>query len=74
MPGTRITLVVAGLLALCLVGLSALESDAGAWTPRGFAGFVRPEPIATPVKVWRGFQEVALCPGCQARFKCRAAG
>jgi hypothetical protein len=70
--GTRITLVLAGLLALCLVGISAFESYAGAWTPRGFAGFVHPEPIVSPVKVFRDCQEIALCTGCKPVYKCRS--
>jgi len=70
--GTRITLVLAGLLALCLVGISAFESYAGAWTPRGFPGFVRPEPIVSPVKVFRDCQEIALCTGCKPVYKCRS--
>lgn len=70
--GTRITLFLAALLALCLVGFSALEGYAGPWTPRGYAGFVRPEPIATPVKVWRDCQEIALCSGCRPVYKCRS--
>jgi hypothetical protein len=68
--GTRITLVMAGLLAL--VALSVGDSRAGAWSPRGFDGFVRPEPIVSPVKVFRDCQEIALCNGCKPVYKCRA--
>jgi hypothetical protein len=67
---TPITLAVAGLLAL--VALSALDVRAGAWSPRGFEDAASQAPIATPVKVFKDCQEIALCTGCKPRYKCRS--
>ena len=70
MRRTPITLVVAGLLAL--VTLSALDVRAGAWSPRGLEDAASAPPIATPVKVFKDCQEIALCTGCKPRYKCRS--
>ena len=67
---TRITLVLAGLLAL--VALSFGDSRAGSWSPRGLEEGAAPAPIATPVKVFRDCQEIALCTGCKPVYKCRS--
>jgi hypothetical protein len=69
---SRITLVLAGLAALCFVALSALDGQAGAWSPQGFGEAAPPAPIATPAKVFRDCQEIALCTGCKAVYKCRS--
>ncbi len=68
MRNARIALVLAGLLALSLGALG----QAGAWSPSGFAGAVPPAPIATPARVFRDCQEIALCTGCKPVYKCRS--
>jgi hypothetical protein len=58
-------------MALCLAAFLTLEGQAGAWLPGGFEQ-AAPSPIATPVKVYKDCQEIALCAGCQPRYKCRS--
>ena len=70
MRSTRITLFLAGLLAL--VALSFEDSRAGSWSPRGLEEAAAPAPIAAPVKVFRDCQEIALCTGCKPQYKCRS--
>jgi hypothetical protein len=66
----RITLALLGLMAL--IALTFGDSRAGAWSPLGFEDAADPAPIATPVKVWRDCQEIALCKGCRPVYKCRS--
>lgn len=66
----RITLALLGLLGL--MALSFGDSRAGAWSPLGFEDAAAPAAIATPVKVWRDCQEIALCTGCKPQYKCRS--
>ena len=72
MRTTRIMLALAGLAALCLVALVAADGQAGAPAPSGIGEAVPHASIATPVKVWRDCQEIALCTGCRAVYKCRS--
>ncbi len=73
----RIILGLAGLLALSavvfgLVAVTAVDGEAGVWSPPGVSDAGPPVPMATPVKVWRDCQEIALCAGCKTRYKCRS--
>jgi len=68
----RFMLVLAGLAALSLAALATMDGQAGAWSPHGFDGFVRPEPITTPVKIYKDCQQIALCTGCRPVYKCRS--
>ena len=73
----RIILGLAGLLALSavvfgLVAFTAVDGEAGVWSPPGVSDAGPPVPMATPVKVWRDCQEIALCAGCKTRYKCRS--
>jgi hypothetical protein len=70
MGATQFTLALAGLAALCLVVVSAMDGRAGAWSP-GVGATAQQEPLATPVAVWRDCQEIAFCNGCKPRYKCR---
>ncbi len=76
MRTTQTSFVLAGLflgfLALCLAAFLTLEGQAGAWFPGGFEEAAAPAPIATPAKVFKDCQEIALCAGCKARYKCRS--
>ncbi|HUU66068.1 MAG TPA: hypothetical protein VMW57_02145 [Methyloceanibacter sp.] len=68
----RMLLVLVGLVALGLVALSALDGEAGVWSPRGLSEAGQPAPMATPVAVWKDCQEIARCSGCQPVYKCRS--
>lgn len=68
MRKARVALVLAGLLASSLAALG----QAGAWSPAGFGDAVPHAPIATPAKVFRDCQEIALCTGCKSVYKCRS--
>lgn len=77
MRHARIILGLAGLLALSavvfgLVAVTAVDGEAGVWSPPGVSDAGPPVPMATPVKVWRDCQEIALCAGCKTRYKCRS--
>jgi hypothetical protein len=68
----RITLGLAGLAALCLAALVALDGTAGAVPPGASRDAVHTPKLAMPVKVWRDCQEIAFCEGCKPRYKCRS--
>jgi hypothetical protein len=68
----RFTLAVAGLAALCLVALFALDGRAGAVSLGGLGEAVQHQPLATPVKVWRDCQNMARCTGCRPVYRCRS--
>lgn len=70
MRTARISLVLAGLLALSAVALSAMDRSAGAFSL--FGDVVRPAPIATPVKIYKDCQAIAFCNGCRTVYKCRS--
>jgi len=73
MRHARIILVLAGLLALGLVALTSIGGPARAVSWTGLDGGVASlAPIATPVAVWKDCQEIALCTGCRAVYKCRS--
>ena len=69
---TRIILGLAGLIALGLVAFSALDGEAGVWSPPGIGDAGQHQQMATPVKVWRDCQEIALCTRCKPVYKCRS--
>lgn len=69
---TRFILGLAGLFTLGFVAFSALDGEAGAWSPRGFEATAPQASIATPVKVFRDCQEIARCTGCRPVYKCRS--
>lgn len=62
----------AGLAALCLVALSAIDGKAGALSSAGIGDAAQHQPLFTPVRIWRDCQEIALCTGCKPRYKCRS--
>jgi len=66
----RISLALAGLAALSLVALSAMDRSAGAFSL--FGDTVRPAPIATPVKIYKDCQQISFCNGCRPVYKCRS--
>ena len=65
-----ITLALAGLMA---AGLGAPPaSDASAGMPGAIGSALQPEPLWTPVLVWKDCQRIALCTGCRPVYKCRS--
>lgn len=68
MRKARIALGLAGLVALSLAALG----QADAWSPNGLGAAAPHAPIATPAKVFRDCQEIALCTGCKPVYKCRS--
>jgi len=67
---TRISLALAGVAALCLVALSAMDGSAGAFSL--FGNMPDPAPIATPVKIYKDCQAISFCNGCRTVYKCRS--
>jgi hypothetical protein len=68
---TRISLALAGLVALGLVALPAPEAKAGAIMHYG-TGVALTHALWSPVAVWKDCQEIALCTGCKPVYKCRS--
>jgi hypothetical protein len=63
-------LALAGLVIACLGALSG--SDATAGMPGGLGGALPRQPLATPVRVWKDCQAVAMCTGCRPVYHCRS--
>jgi hypothetical protein len=62
-----ILLVLIGLAAVCLGGLAAT-----AGMPAGLGGALPHQPLATPVRVWKDCQAIAMCTGCRPVYHCRS--
>lgn len=63
-------LALAALLVLCFSTLPAHDSEAA--MPAGIGSALDTAPPWTPVAVWKDCQEIALCTGCRAVYKCRS--
>jgi hypothetical protein len=70
MRKTLITLALAGLMAACLGALPGTDASAG--MPGEVGSALQPEPLWTPVLIWKDCQRIALCTGCRAVYKCRS--
>ena len=65
-----ILLALLGLVAACLGAMTA--SDASAAMPGEIGSALQPEPLWTPVLVWKDCQRIAMCTGCRPVYKCRS--
>jgi len=63
-------LVLAGLLAACLLALPSSGSRAGALTDLRTS--LQHQPLYTPVAVWKDCQKIAMCSGCAPSYRCRS--
>jgi hypothetical protein len=63
-------LILAGLMAAGF-GLFA-SSDTRAAPPAPIADAIPHQPLATPVRVWKDCQRIAMCTGCKPVYRCRS--
>ncbi|MGV1015599.1 MAG: hypothetical protein ACOYB4_11575 [Methyloceanibacter sp.] len=65
-------------LMLILAGLMAagygtfLSGDVRAAPLMPIASPLQPEPLWTPVRVWKDCQAIAMCTGCRPVYRCRS--
>jgi hypothetical protein len=65
-----LVLILAGLIAGGLGLFVSGETRAAPNAP--IAGMLQPEPLATPVRIWKDCQAIAMCTGCRPVYRCRS--
>lgn len=62
------------LLACLMVAGYGLFTSSGtlAASPTSIVSALPHQPLATPIKVWKDCQEIAMCTGCKPVYRCRS--